>query len=697
MQANHEVEISRLRDGCENMKICLSTLDVYTMELSYFLGMPQYSLTLTRKQLEKICNPILLRIQSAVQKTVQEYGAAIDRFLLVGNATKMPAVGKAIAKAINAEQLSGIDPGTIVAAGAALQGAILSGDIREALLLDLVPYSLGIAVLKKDSKTSEEEISRLIVRNSRIPIKCLQEYTTVKDNQTQVQIKIYQGESSTPDKNYYLGNFSLDGILPARAGIPKIEVTFDISTDCVLTVSAKDKAIKRQQSIRIEDTLTLSPIEKDRLQKYFAENENHRIIEKEVVSTTVEIDKLLDTLEKIFKEVAREIDNLSGQFHEKVEVNARFYKVNAEQVISIQDMFSRKDQLPYTLQKCKDEVATIKRNLRQTLAKPVDVGNNIILGDRLSALTRLKKSLLDILGSTKQNLLHVLVDWNRSLREIEPDLDNMSPERTAQFYLVAGNYMKAKAILESMAASSDGLSSEAFRLLLNCYIRLCLRDEYRNTHMKYGNMFEMIYPDFSRLDVFLRSVGDSVFLIRVNTQEGVSSGSGFSIAPHLIATSRHVVEGAIAQNIKIIGKGRFFAVTDIKVDSVNDLAILHVAESLIPFRIGESNFVAPGESVLAIGFPSPSSDIHSENIFISKGIVNSIRKMDFSPDRVIFIDAKIGRGMSGGPLINDLGEAVGIITLIRYELQRSDMGTFAAENQPIALPIHIIKDYLSTF
>lgn len=119
-----------------------------------------------------------------------------------------------------------------------------------------------------------------------------------------------------------------------------------------------------------------------------------------------------------------------------------------------------------------------------------------------------------------------------------------------------------------------------------------------------------------------------------------------------------------------------------------------VSGNLKPIRLGEFNFVEPGEQVLSIGFPSPSSRIHSENIYISKGIVNSIRTIDVSPERVIFIDAKIGRGMSGGPLINDLGEVVGIIALIRYQIGESEKGIFAVEDQPVALPIHLIRNYL---
>ena len=147
-------------------------------------------------------------------------------------------------------------------------------------------------------------------------------------------------------------------------------------------------------------------------------------------------------------------------------------------------------------------------------------------------------------------------------------------------------------------------------------------------------------------------------------------------------------------SIKIVGKNRTYSVDDLEFDQVNDLAILRISDNLKPFRLGEFNFVDPGEQVVAIGFPSPSSEVHSENIYISKGIVNSIRRIDISSERVIFIDAKIGSGMSGCPLVNDLGEVVGIITLIRYQIGHSKHGIFAVEDQPVALPIHLVRKFL---
>ncbi len=694
---DHLVEISRLRDGCENMKINLSGLQTYTMELAHFLNKPQYTFTLTRKELERISRPFIQRIKDTVEKAIKEYGGAVDHFILVGNATKMPAVVEVVKSVIRGRHLPDVNPGSVVASGAALEGAILLGDLKKDLLLDVVPYSLGISILKKDSKIGEEEMSRLIERNTTIPTSKSSEYTTTKDNQTGVNIRIYQGEAFQPGKNYFLGDFHLEGIMPATAGTPKIEVKFDIGADCILTVTAIDKGTNKQQSIRIEGAVTLSPSEKAGLRKYFTESENIYPLEKKIEEVKTDIERLFDSFGKTVQAIEQGVKDFTELFHEKIEMNARFYKATAEQTQVIQNMFSQKDQFLYTLQRYKDEANSTRKNLQQILSKHLDFSDKEIIvkmQERLSVLSKLKESLVHTTESVERDMLHVVIEWIQILKAMDPDMDKMSPVRVANYHFVAGHFAKAKEIIEAMATGPDGLSEEAFQILLRCIVRLCLREEYRDTHKKYGNVFKLVYPDFNRLDSFLKSVDESVFMIQVQSQQGSFVGSGFSVAPNLIATNRHVVEGATAQNIKIIAKNKVFSVANMEVDPINDLAILKVDENLTPFRLGEFNFVAPGEQVLALGFPSPSSNVHGENIYISRGIVNSIRNINVSPERVIFIDAKIGRGMSGGPLFNDLGEVIGIITLIRYDVEQSDKGAIAIGDQPVALPIHLVRNYL---
>ncbi|MFM7663352.1 MAG: S1C family serine protease, partial [Bacteroidota bacterium] len=154
-----------------------------------------------------------------------------------------------------------------------------------------------------------------------------------------------------------------------------------------------------------------------------------------------------------------------------------------------------------------------------------------------------------------------------------------------------------------------------------------------------------------------------------------------------IVTNKHVIEGANKDELKIKDNNeQIFNVDFIEIDDFEDIVILNIKENLPFFTMGEFDFVSPGESVLAVGFPRPESTVFSENIYISKGIVNSIRKTPQSSQRVVFFDAKIGPGSSGGPLINSLGEVVGITTLYYTEL--------VVGGQPVALPIHLINKYL---
>jgi len=218
-------------------------------------------------------------------------------------------------------------------------------------------------------------------------------------------------------------------------------------------------------------------------------------------------------------------------------------------------------------------------------------------------------------------------DWITILESLEPDSEKMTPLETANYHLIAGRANKAREILEELASSSDGLTNDTFHLLLRCYVLLGLREEYRDTYKRFGSLFVTDAPDFNRLNSYLKVVVDSVFMIHgISQKHGTFSGTGFCIAPNLIVTNRHVVEHDAQQHIKIIGRDATYSVEQIELDPVNDIALLTVNESLKPLRLGEFGFVEPGEQVLAIGFPSPSSNIHSENIYISKGIVNSIRK-----------------------------------------------------------------------
>jgi molecular chaperone DnaK len=693
---SYPIEFARLQAGCEKLKIDLSSLSQSTMELTHFLNKTRYELTLSRTELESFSKPILDRIKAIIEKTLQEYGAKIDNFLLVGNATKMPAINDLAGRIIIAKQLKGIDPGNVVATGAALEGAILARKLKQIILLDIVPYSLGIKVFKDESVG--EVFNKLIEKNSSIPITRSDIFTTKEDNQPNVRIQVYQGESSQPQMNYFLGDFFLE-VLPAPAHTPQIQVIFDISVDCILTVTAKDKATGKQQSIKIERAAVLSPQEKQNMTTYFTQRESIYIFEKELEHVRKDVDAMEKFCVEAIKTAERLIKDFFEQFHEKVEVSPQLYKVNPDHIKEIQDMFIQKDQFIHGIPKYKDQLVSITHNLEQTEKRHLDFSDNDIaskLKERIEALSYYKQAFENVIQTVEKNVTAIVTNWIQVLRSVEPDSEKMNPLEVANYHLTAGRADQAREILESLASSTEGLRKETFQLLLKCYVRLGAKDEYREAHKRFGNLFGAVYPDFNHLNSFLKIVDESVFLIQgVSQHHGAFSGSGFCISSNLIVTNRHVVEGATPSSINIIGKNKTYGVDKLELDPTHDLAILTICNAQKPFRLGEFNFVEPGEQILAIGFLAPSSNIHSENIYISRGIVNSIRNIEASPERVIFIDAKIGSGMSGGPLINDLGEVVGIVTFsVVYSVRQNEKGASFVEDQPVALPIHLVRKYI---
>ncbi len=690
-------ELARLRYACENLKIDLSSVTQATMTLPHFLNRPKYTFSLTRSELERLSQPILSRIRSTIQETMDDYDSRVDNYILVGNATKMPAFQDLVRDVMPAEPLGGIDPGTAVASGAALQGAVLRRHSDQLVLLDVVPYSLGIQVIKQDSK--EQTISRLIEKNARIPIKTSDTYTTERDNQRSVHIKVYQGESPHPHENYLLGDFVLEGIPPAPAHTPQIEVTFDIGSDCVLTVMAVDKGTGNRQSVKIEGAAVLSSQEKERLSRFFAERETVHTQEKALEQVRAAIAASKVSCGRAIDHAESTIERFFERFHEKLEVNPTAYRASPDQMDDIQAMFIQKDQFVHGLPEYRDQLASIISNVEQLERKHLNFRDPDIsrkLRKRVDALTHYKEALERTQASVEREVTTVVENWIRVLDGMAPNLERMDPVALAGYHLSAGRAHRATDALQPLVSQPEAMTREAFDLLLACHVALGSQEGYREAHHRFGARFGLVYPDFNHLNAYLKAVDESVFMVHGRArQQGTAFGSGFAIAPHLVATNRHVVESMVRRQIRVVGKHTSCHVDGVELDPTNDLAVLRVSEELKPLRVGGFEFVEPGEQVLALGFPAPSSGRHSENIYISRGIVNSIRKTEAASERVIFVDTKIGSGMSGGPLINALGEVVGIVTLTQYRMGRSSEGMLYVEDQPIALPIGLVRRYVT--
>ncbi len=293
-----KVAMQRVREACEKAKIELSTTIATEINLPFIgsdaSGPKNLNLSLTRAKLEELIGPVIERCRQPMTQALQDAKLQpnqVDRIILVGGPTRMPIVRNFVERIMGKPAERGVDPMECVAMGAAIQGAVLAGEVTDILLLDVTPLSLGVETLGGVS-------TKIIDRNTTIPTKKSQIFTTAADMQTSVTIHVLQGERAMSQDNVSLGNFNLTGIPPAPRGVPQIEVTFDIDANGLLNVSAKDLATGKQTGITITASTKLSDKEKDRMVKeaeQYAEADKKKKEEAEIRN---QADSLIYAVEK---------------------------------------------------------------------------------------------------------------------------------------------------------------------------------------------------------------------------------------------------------------------------------------------------------------------------------------------------------------------------------------------------------------
>ena len=299
--------LQRLKEAAEKAKIELSSQTSTEINLPYIMpvdGVPKHLVkTLTRAKFEQLADSLIQRTVEPCRKALQDAGLSasnIDEVLLVGGSTRIPAIQAVVEKFFGKAPNKSVNPDEVVAMGAAIQGGVLAGDVKDVLLLDVTPLSLGI-------ETLGGVMTKLIEANTTIPTKKSQVFSTAADNQPAVDVHVLQGERPMAKDNKLIGNFILDGIAPAPRGVPQIEVTFDIDANGILNVSAKDKATGKEQNIRIEASSGLSDAEIQRMRDEAKANEAADQAEKERIDKINNADGMCFQTEKNLKEYGDKI------------------------------------------------------------------------------------------------------------------------------------------------------------------------------------------------------------------------------------------------------------------------------------------------------------------------------------------------------------------------------------------------------
>ena len=355
---NDAQALQRLKDAAEKAKIELSTSTTTEINLPFITadntGPKHLNKTLSRNYFEELCNDLITRCTKPCEECLKDSTFSIsdiDEVILVGGSTRIPAVQNLVKNFFGKEPNKSVNPDEVVAIGAAIQGGVLTGEVKDVLLLDVTSLSFGI-------ETMGGVFTKLVEANTTIPTKKSEVFTTAVDNQTSVSIHVLQGERPMAKDNRSLGVFNLDGIPAAPRGVPQIEVTFDIDSNGILNVSAKEKTTGKEQKIRIENSSNLSKEDIERMKKEAEENAENDRKEKETADKINEADSLIFQTEKQIKEYG---DKIPSEIKTKIEDDLAVLK-KAKDEKNITEIDSARDKLNTDLQEIYQAMQNAKNN-----------------------------------------------------------------------------------------------------------------------------------------------------------------------------------------------------------------------------------------------------------------------------------------------------------------------------------------------
>lgn len=357
---NDKAAMQRLKDEAEKAKKELSSTSEYEVNLPFITadadGPKHFEYKLTRAKLEELVKDLIDRLAEPVEKALKDAdmkASDINEIVLVGGMTRMPAVVEKVKSIFGKDPLKGVNPDEVVAVGAAIQGGVLQGDVKDVLLLDVTPLSLGIETMGGVS-------TKLIERNTTIPTSKSETFSTAADNQPQVEIHVLQGEREMANDNKSLGTFTLDGIAPAPRGVPQIEVTFNLDANGILNVTAKDKGTGKEQSITIQDSGNMSKEDIEKAQKEAELHADEDKKKREAVDSRNQLENSIYQAEKMPDEYKDKISDDDVKVIKEAVEEAKKVKDNADASV---------DELEAAVKALNDKIMPIGAKMYEQAAK----------------------------------------------------------------------------------------------------------------------------------------------------------------------------------------------------------------------------------------------------------------------------------------------------------------------------------------